>query len=156
MTATLGPVEYLVVTFEGNRFKGEIVSALNDLLDNGLIRIIDLAVISKDEPGHITIFEASEMKGDVARALAELDCEFAGILSEADLLLAAADLPNNCTAAAMLFENVWAKRFAQAIRDADGEVLMNVRIPNNVVEMVRRSFIESSKGVGVSAPSSAQ
>jgi hypothetical protein len=147
MTATLGPVEYLVVVFEGNRFKGEIVPALNDLMDQGLIRIIDLAVISKDLPGNITIFEASELKDDVAQALAKLDCEFAGMLSEEDLMLAAADLPNNSTAAAMLFENVWATRFAQAIRNADGEVLVNVRIPNDVVERVRQSLIEAIQWV---------
>jgi hypothetical protein len=153
MTEALGPVEYLVVAFDGNRFKGEIVPALNELTDTGLIRIIDLAVISKDAPGNITIFEASELNDDVAQALARLNCEFAGMLSEEDLLLAAADLPNNCTAAAMLFENVWATRFAQAIRNADGEVLVNVRIPNDVVETVRQSFIEASKWVV--APASA-
>lgn len=145
MTEALGPVEYLIVAFEGNRFKGEIVPALNELTDNGLIRIIDLAVISKDAPGNITIFEASELKDDVAQALARLDCEFAGMLSEEDLLLAAADLPENSTAAAMLFENVWAMRFAQAILNANGEVLVNVRIPNDVVETVRQSLIEASK-----------
>ncbi len=145
MTEPLGPVEYLVVAFRGNRFRGEIVPALNELTDNGLIRIIDLAVISKDVPGNITIFEASELKDDVAQALAILHCELSGMLSEEDLLLAAADLPNNCTAAAMLFENVWATRFAHAIRDADGEVLVNVRIPNDVVEGVRQSFIEASR-----------
>ena len=147
MIDALGPVEYLVVVFEGNRFRGEIVPALNELTDNGMIRIIDLAVISKDVPGNITIFEASELKDDVAQALAKLNCEFAGMLSEEDLLLAAADLPNNSTAAAMLFENVWATRFAQAIRHADGEVLVNVRIPNDVVEGVRQSFIEVSRWV---------
>jgi len=147
MTEALGPVEYLVVAFEGNRFRGEIVPALSDLMDNGLIRIIDLAVISKDGPGNITIFEARELKDDVAQALAKLDCEFAGILSEEDLLLAAADLPNDSTAAAMLFENVWATRFARSIRNADGEVLVNVRIPNDVVETVRQSFIKASKWV---------
>jgi hypothetical protein len=147
MTEALGPVEYLIVAFEGNRFRGEIIPALNELTDNGLIRIIDLAVVSKDAPGNITIFEASELKDDVAQALAKLNCEFAGMLSEEDLLLAAADLPNDCTAAAMLFENVWATRFAHAIRGADGQVLVNVRIPNDVVETVRQSLIEASKWV---------
>lgn len=147
MTQALGPVEFLVAAFEGNRFKGEIVPALNDLIDQGLIRIIDLAVISKDLSGNVTIFEAGELKDDVAQALAKLNCEFAGMLSEEDLRLTAEDLPNNSTAAAMLFENVWATRFAQAIRNADGQLLVNVRIPNDVVETVRQSFIEASKWV---------
>jgi len=145
MENTLGPVEHLVVAFEGNRFKGEIVPALTDLLDQGLIRILDLAVISKDQDGKTSIFEASELADGVSQALAKLDYPLAGLLSEQDLMLEAEDLPANSTAASMLFENVWVARFAQAIRSADGQVLMNVRIPNDVVEAVRQSLIEAGE-----------
>lgn len=145
MEDTLGPVEHLIVAFEGNRFKGEIVPALTDLLDQGLIRILDLAVISKDQDGNTTVFEASELTDEVAQALAKLDYPFAGMLSEQDLLLEAEELPNNCTGAAMLFENVWAARFARAIRNAGGQVVINVRIPHDVVETVRQSLIEAAK-----------
>ena len=145
MEDTLGPVEHLIVAFEGNRFKGEIVPALTDLLDQGLIRILDLAVISKDQDGNTTVFEASELADEVAQALAKLDYPLAGLLSEQDLMLEAEELPANSTAASMLFENVWAARFAQAIRSADGRVLMNVRIPNDVVEAVRQSLIEAGE-----------
>jgi len=145
MEDTLGPVEHLIVAFTGNRFKGEIVPALTALLDQGLIRILDLAVISKDQDGKITVFEASELADEVAQALAKLDYPLAGMLSEQDLLLEAEELPNNCTAAAMLFENVWAMRFAQAIRKADGQVVFNVRIPNDVVQAVRQSLIAAAE-----------
>jgi hypothetical protein len=133
-----GPVEYLVVAFEGNQFRGEIVPALTELLDQGLIRILDLAVISKGPDGGVLLLEAGELQDEVGHALAELEGEHEALLSEADLLLAAEDLPPNTTAAAMLFENVWAGRFAQAVRNANGEVLMNVRIPNSVVEEVQQ------------------
>ncbi len=145
MEDTLGPVEHLIVAFEGNRFKGEIVPALTDLLDQGLIRILDLAVISKDQDGNTSIYEASELADGVAQALAQLDCPLAGLLSEQDLMLEAEELPANSTAASMLFENVWAARFTQAIRSAEGRVLMNVRIPNNVVEAVRQSLVEAGE-----------
>lgn len=136
MAQELGPVEYLLVEFPGNQFQGEIIPALHELLDSGLIRILDLAVISKDGEGNVLLFEASELTDAVGHELAELEGEHDDLLSEDDLLLAAEELPDNCTAAALLFENVWAARFAQAIRNAGGEVLENVRIPHAVVEAV--------------------
>jgi len=144
MSQPLGPVEYVVIYFEGNRFKGEIVPALTELVDTGLIRIIDLAVISKDYNGDITVLESSELQPDVARALESLECELTGMLAEDDLMLTAAELANNTTAAAMLFENIWAARFAQAVRNAGGEVLINTRIPHGVVEDVRQAILQAA------------
>lgn len=144
MSQPLGPVEYVVIYFEGNRFKGEIVPALTELVDTGLIRIIDLAVISKDYNGDITVLESSELQPDVARALESLECELTGMLAEDDLMLTAAELANNTTAAAMLFENIWAARFAQAVRNAGGEVLINTRIPHDVVEDVRQAILQAA------------
>jgi uncharacterized membrane protein len=144
MTQALGPIEYLIFYFEGNQFRGEILPALTDLLDQGLVRIIDLAVVSKDEEGTVTILEANELQADVAEALIKLEGELTGLLSEEDLLLMAEELDNNTTAAALLFEHVWATEFAQAIRNANGQLLMNVRIPNDVVEEVRDSILAAA------------
>ena len=144
MESKLGPVEHLIVGFEGNQFKGGIVPALTDLLDKGLIRILDLAVISKDKDGNVLIFEANELTDEVSQALAKLDCSLMGLLTEQDLLQEAETLPLNYTAASMLFENVWAARFAQAIREADGQMLLNTRIPNDVVEEMKLTLIEAS------------
>lgn len=144
MTQALGPVEYLIFYFEGNQFRGEILPALTDLLDQGLIRIIDLAVVSKDDEGVVTILEAGELQAEVAEALVKLEGELTGMLSEADLLMVADELDNNTTAAAMLFEHVWATEFAQAIRNANGQLLANVRIPNDVVEAVRDSILTAA------------
>lgn len=144
MAEPLGPVEYLVVEFEGNQFSGEIIPALTALLDKGLVRIIDLAVISKDRDGRVTILEGNELHTDVGDALASWDGELTGMMSEADLMLAAEELHNNCTAAAMLFENVWAAQFLRAIRNANGQVLVNVRIPHDVVEETRQAFEQAA------------
>lgn len=142
MQSTLGPVEYLVLYFEGNQFRGEIIPALSELVDSGMIRIIDLGVIIKNDVGDVLLYESSELSAEVADALAQLEGEHDDLLSEEDLLMVAEDLPNNSTAAAILFEHVWATRFAQAVRNANGEVLMNVRIPNQVVESVRQTLID--------------
>ena len=144
MQSTLGPVEYLVVYFEGNQFRGEIIPALQELVASGQIRIIDLAIVAKSASGDVILYESSELAAEVADALAILEGEHDDLLAEADLLLLAEDLPNNSTAAALLFENVWAARFAQAVRNANGEVLMNVRIPNHVVEDVRQAILAAA------------
>ncbi|MCL4857846.1 MAG: hypothetical protein KJZ93_00500 [Caldilineaceae bacterium] len=144
MTQALGPVEYLIFYFEGNQFRGEILPALTDLLDKGLVRIIDLAVVSKDGEGTVTILEANELQAEVAEALIKLEGELTGLLSEEDLLMVAEELDNNTTAAALLFEHVWATAFAQAIRNANGQLLMNVRIPNDVMEEVRDSILAAA------------
>jgi hypothetical protein len=141
MQPITGPVEYLIVAFAGNEFRGEIVPALTALLDQGLIRLLDLAIISKGDDGSVLLFEAGELHDHVYESLAVLEGEHEALLSEEDLLMAAEDLPANSTAAAMLFENVWAGRFAEAVRNANGEVIMNVRIPHSVVEAVQQSLV---------------
>jgi hypothetical protein len=142
---TIGPVEYLIMTFKGNQFTGEITPALMDLLDSGMIRMIDLAVVSKDAEGNVTILEAGELSEDVADALVKLNGELTGLLSEADLMLLAEDMDNNTTDVAMLVEHVWATQFAQAVRNAKGELVTSVRIPHDVVEAARQSLLEASK-----------
>lgn len=144
MEYPLGPVEYLTFYFEGNEFRGEIIPALTELIDSGLIRVIDLAVVSKDGDGSVTIFEANELSEDVALALDILDYEMAGMLSEEDLMVLAEALPNNSTAAALLIDNVWAGRFAQAIRDANGVLVDSVRIPYEVVQAARQTLLEAA------------
>lgn len=147
MSHSIGPVEYLIIGFEGNQFRGEILPALDELTDSGLIRIIDLAVVSKDEAGNVTILESNELDAEVAEALIKIEGELTGLLSEEDLLMVAEELDYNSTAAAMLFENVWATRFAQAIRNANGQVLTNVRIPNDVVESARQAIIDAGNAL---------
>jgi hypothetical protein len=144
MTQSLGPVEYLIIHFEGNKFNGEIIPALTDLIDRGIIRVIDLAVVSKEADGSVTILEAGELDADVADALVKLEGELTGMLSEEDLLMVADELDNNSTAAAMLFENVWAAEFTQAIRNAHGEVLLIERIPHDVVTTVRQAILDAA------------
>ena len=116
----IGPVEFIVVGFAGNRFTGEIAAELQALRDQGLVRILDLAVVSKDGGGNVSILEMQELSPEVAAAFVKLEGSISGLLSEADLDEIAEDLEPNSTAAAMLFEHVWASRFASAVRAANG------------------------------------
>ena len=132
MTTSIGPVEYLLVRFPGNRFSGEIVPALAALVDEGVIHIIDLAFVKKDADGTITTFEYDEL--EELEALANVDGEAEGLLSEADLQEAADALEPNSSAALLVWEDLWAKRFADAMRNADGEVIAAGYVPHEVVE----------------------
>lgn len=130
----LGPVEFLVVRFPGSRFTGEITPALIELVEAGLVRIIDLVFISKDEDGSIAAFELSELDDDEAAAFSGLyEDDEDDLLSDEDLEIAAAGLAPGDSAAVLVWEDVWAARFAAAVRGAGGEILALERIPREVV-----------------------
>jgi hypothetical protein len=141
----VGPVELIVVGFAGNRFTGEIAPALAELVEQGLIRIIDLAVVSKDADGAVTILEMQELSPEAAAAFTRLECAVNGLLSQADLEEIAEDLAPESTAAAMLFEHVWATRFATAVRAAHGELLLSERIPHAVVAEARTTLLAAAR-----------
>lgn len=132
---SLGPVEMLLVKFPGNQFTGEIVPALQELVDNHTVRILDLLFIKKDADGSLTIIEVDEVDEDeVYDAFDPLVPEVNGFLSERDAITLAESLEANSSAALLLFENVWATRFRDAIVNANGQVLLNERIPRSVIE----------------------
>ncbi len=131
---TYGPIELLVLKFPGNQFRGEIVPAMEELVENGTVRIIDLLFVQKDSNGDLTIIEMTELDEDDRQAYDPLVDDVSGLISEEDAFIFAASLEPNSSAGLLLFENVWAARFAEAVQNANGEVLINERIPRNVIE----------------------
>jgi hypothetical protein len=129
-----GPIELLVVKFPGNRFTGEIAPALKELVETGTIRIIDLLFVTKDAQGVVDVVEIDGLGEATFATFDPLVGEVAGLLSEEDARLFSASLEPNSSAGLLLFENTWAARFAQAVRNASGEVVLNERIPRAVVE----------------------
>jgi Family of unknown function (DUF6325) len=137
MTDEIGPVEYLIVAFPGNRFRGEIAPALARLVDAGTIRIIDVAFVGKDEDGDVLAFELTDLDPDVREGLENLGVEVQGLFNEDDLTAAAEELGPNSSAALLVWEDVWAEEVAQAMRDAGGELLDFGRLPHEVVQAAR-------------------
>jgi Family of unknown function (DUF6325) len=133
----IGPVEYLIVAFPGNQFRGEIAPALADLVEAGTIRIIDIAFASKDEDGEIAAFELSDLDPEVRQGLENLGAESSGLFSEDDLIAAAEVLDPNSSAALLVWENLWAKPVVAAIRDAGGELYDYDRVPHETVVAAR-------------------
>ena len=132
----LGPMELLMVRFPGNQLTGDIVPAMTELVESGTVHIVDMLFITKDERGKVTVYEFTDLAPSLQGMFAPLYNDTTQLLNEEDAHELAASLENNSSAGIMLFENVWAARFAQAIRDAKGEVLLNERIPHVVIEEV--------------------
>jgi hypothetical protein len=130
---TIGPVEYLIVAFPGNQFKGEIIPALADLVEAGTIRIIDLAFVMKDADGAVVTAELGDLDSEVFKAFDALSPETMGLLNEEDLAAAGEELDPNSSAALLVWEDTWATTLRDAIVNAGGEVLDLERVPYQVV-----------------------
>jgi hypothetical protein len=130
---SIGPVEYLIVAFPGNQFKGEIIPALADLVEAGTIRIIDLAFVMKDADGAVVTAELGDLDSEVFKAFDALSPETMGLLNEEDLAAAGEELDPNSSAALLVWEDTWATTLRDAIVNAGGEVLDLERVPYQVV-----------------------
>jgi hypothetical protein len=140
----IGPVEYLIVSFPGNQFKGEILPELANLVESGTIRIIDLAFVGKDATGNTLMFELSDLDPAIQKEFGAMGAESGGLFNEEDLKAAADELDNDSSAALLVWEDVWATKLAAAIRNAGGEVLDLDRIPRDVVLAAREYALSQS------------
>jgi hypothetical protein len=131
------PVEYMVVAFPGNQFKGEIIPELANLVESKTIRIIDLVLVTKDDAGEVAGFELADLDPDVRSALEQAGAESGGLFNDDDLQAAAEELEPNSSAALLVWEDLWAGRLADAIRNAGGELYDLGRIPHEVVVAAR-------------------
>lgn len=130
---SLGPVEYIVIGFPGNKFKGDILPALGDLVSSGLIRIMDLAFVKKDADGSVLAFEFEELATEEAEAFA-FEKAIGDLLNEDDLMLIGDELEPDTSAAVLIWENLWARRFAETVREAGGVLIDSNRIPYDVIQ----------------------
>jgi hypothetical protein len=129
----MGPVDYVVVEFPGNRMTGEAMPLLVDLVDRGIIRILDLAFVRKDVDGTVTAVELTDRDGDGQLDLAVFEGASSGLLDQEDLDEAASVLEPGSSAGILVYENVWAAPFAKALRRAGGQLVASGRIPVQAV-----------------------
>ncbi|MFJ3792270.1 DUF6325 family protein [Kitasatospora sp. NPDC090091] len=124
-----GPIDYVVVEFPGSRMTGEGMPVLVDLVDRGIIRILDLTFITKAEDGTVSGIELADVNGD-----GELDLTFfegiaSGLIGEDDVAEAGALLAPGDSAAVLLYENLWAAPLVKALRHAGARMIASGRIP---------------------------
>jgi hypothetical protein len=130
----LGPVESIIVEFKGNRFRGEIVPELRQAVERGIIRIMDLTFVKKDQAGNVQAFELYQLDDEEAAAFQPLGEEIDGLFSEEDISAVATALENDSSAALLLFEHAWAAGLRQAIANANGRLIADERIPSHVLD----------------------
>jgi hypothetical protein len=123
---TLGPIDYIVLEFPGNKFNGQVLPALTDLIARGTVRILDLAFISKDADGSVAFGELEDL--DDIGPLQGMSAFLADLVAEEDLAAAAEELKPNSTAVVIIWENTWAAPFVAAVRGSNGEVVASGRL----------------------------
>lgn len=144
----IGPVDYAIVAFPGNKFRGEITPALAELVEAGTIRLIDVAFVGKSESGDVVAFELTELDPDVQAALDKLDIEVGGLFNEDDIAAAGEELEPNSSACLLVWENVWARKVADAMRAAGGVLLDFDRIPHDVIQAAREYVLTAASEKG--------
>lgn len=124
----IGPIDYLLIEWKGRQPNGEVAPVVLDLVDRGLIRILDLLFVTKDEEGNVAALELSDLGEEVAE-LAVFEGASSGLLGDDDVAQAGEVLEPGTSAALLVFENSWAAPFVSAVRRSGGELVASGRIP---------------------------
>jgi hypothetical protein len=125
----MGSIDYVVVEFPGSRMTGEGFPILVDLVERGIIRILDLAFFSKDTDGTVRGLELADLDGDGLLDMAVFEGASSGLLGEDDLQEAAAVLEPGSSAGILVYENLWSAPFAHAVRRGGGQLVASGKIP---------------------------
>ncbi|HEY3992013.1 MAG TPA: DUF6325 family protein [Ktedonobacteraceae bacterium] len=131
-----GPLEYVVVGFEGNHFTGEIWPEIRAIQEKGIVRLIDLVFVRKDENGIVSILEVSDLGEEDAQAYEAVAANIQGLMTQEDIAQVTADLPIRSSAAIALFEHAWAIGLREAIRRANGKLLRAGMVRADTLEVV--------------------
>jgi uncharacterized membrane protein len=124
----IGPVDYVLIEWPERQPNGEIAPIVVDLVERGVIRILDVAVVTKDEDGTVGGMEIKDLGGE-GEQLRVFEGASSGLLSGDDLREAAGALEPGASAALLLYENRWAAPFVSAVRRTGGELVASGRIP---------------------------
>jgi uncharacterized membrane protein len=125
----MGPIDYIVVEFPGSKMNGEAFPHLIDLVDRGIIRILDLVFVSKDLDGSVKGIAIADLDDDGELDLAVFEGASSGLISDDDINEAGGVLEPGSSAGILVYENVWAGPFAAAVRRGGGQLVASGRIP---------------------------
>ena len=125
----MGPVDFLVIEFPGRNLSGEALPLLVDLVDRGIVRILDLAFVLKDDDGTVRALELADLDGDGKLDLSVFEGAGSGLLDEEDVAEAGGVLEAGHVASVLLYENLWAAPLAVALRRNGAQMVASGRIP---------------------------
>lgn len=125
----MGPIDYVVVEFPGNPMTGEAFPLLVDLVERGIVRILDLVFVRKELDGSVVVVEIADLDRDGELDLAVFEGASSGLLDQEDVEEAGSVLEPDTSAGILIYENVWAAPFAAALRRGGGQLVASGRIP---------------------------
>ncbi|MCJ7536331.1 MAG: DUF6325 family protein, partial [Anaerolineales bacterium] len=140
---TYGPIDFLALEFKTDQLTGESLPELLKLVENKIIRVIDLVIIVKDQDGDVKVLEIEELAPNMLAFFDPLEVEISGIIQVEDIEFIAEAMEDNTTAALLLFENLWAIKFGEAVTRASGRMVMYDRIPFEVVNETLEVFAQA-------------
>ena len=124
-----GPIDYVVIEFPGNRMTGEGFPLLIDLVDSGIIRILDLKFVTRELDGSVKAVEIADFDGDGQLDLAVFEGASSGLIGPDDVDDASSIIEPGNSAGILVYENVWAAPFAAALRRGGAQLVASGRIP---------------------------
>jgi hypothetical protein len=124
----MGPIDYVVLEWPGRQPQGEVAPLIIDLVDRGIIRILDVALMAKDADGTVGAMDFGAFNGD-SGGFEAFEGAATGLLGQDDLEAAASALEPNSAAAVLVWENLWAAPVAVAVRKSGGQLVASGRIP---------------------------
>jgi len=145
---TYGPIDFLALDFKTDQLKGEILPEMLELVKNKIVRVIDLVIIQKYEDGHHEAMEMQQLAPDLLALFDPLEVEISGIIQAEDIANVAEAMENGTNAAILLFENLWAVKFREAVLRANGRLLGYERIPFEVVNEALETFAKAESAAG--------
>jgi hypothetical protein len=131
--AELGPVDYVVIEFPAGRRTGEGLHHVVDLVDRGLIRILDLTFLQRNTDGTITEIALTDLDGDGELDLAVFRGASSGLIAADDVDEAGTVLEPGCSAALFVYENLWAAPLAAALRRSGAQIVAGGRIQHEAL-----------------------
>jgi hypothetical protein len=129
----LGPISYVIVEFPGNKMTGEGFSILVDLVDRGLIRILDLRFVTRKTDGSIQFIDLQDIDRDGTFDVAVFDGVSSGLLDDSDISDATSVIEPGSSAGILIFENRWATPFTQALRRGNAQLVAAGYIPHDIL-----------------------
>ena len=138
-----GPIDFIALEFKTEQLTGESLPALLELGQKQIVRVIDLVIILKDQDGETQVLEIEELAPGILAIFDPLEIEISGIIQVEDIEVIAEAMENNTTAALLLFENLWAIKFGEAVTRASGRMVMYDRIPFEVVNETLEIFAQA-------------
>jgi len=140
---TYGPIDFVAIEFKTDQLTGESLPELLELVQKEIIRLIDLVIIIKDQDGNHEVLEMEELPDNVLAIFDPLEVDISGIIQVEDIEVIAEAMEDNTTAALLLFENLWAVKFGEAVTRASGRMVMYDRIPFEVINETLELFAQA-------------